>query len=222
MQKETIHAGDFIVSEGNNTYSRELGVLAASQIALTGQVLGRISAKLEAAAAAKPGGNTGNGALTLDGVAPVLTGAKLGVYTVRCTAAATNSGTFEVKDPDGFVLGTVAVAGTFANDVKFVIADGATDFIVGDGFDITVAEDEDADDIGQYAVLNPAATDGSQIAAALLYAGTTTGADETADIVVIKRHAEVDADALAWPEGITDDQKAVATRQLSALGIIQR
>ena len=222
MLNETLHAGGFIVSEGNNTYSRERAVLAAAQTALAGQVLGRITAALEAASAVKAGGNTGTGALTLDVATPVLVGAKLGVYTVRCTAAASGSGTFTVQDPDGFSLGTVAVGGTFANDVKFVIADGDPDFAVGDGFDITVSEDDDATNIGRFAILDPAATNGTQKAAALLYGDATTAADETAEIVIIARQAEVDGDALVWPEGISPENKAAAIERLSTLGIITR
>ena len=91
-----------------------------------------------AASAAKSGGNTGNGTLTLDATTPVLYGAHAGVYTVRVITAATNAGTLRVTAPDGTVLGDVAVGATFSNRIKFATADGATDFIVGDGFDITV------------------------------------------------------------------------------------
>lgn len=97
---------------------------------------------LEAASAAKAGGNTGNGTLTLDAVTPVLAGAKEGVYTVRLTAAAANGGTWTVEDPDGNVIGEVNVGQTFSDDVKFTTADGGVDFIVGDGFDITVSAQE--------------------------------------------------------------------------------
>lgn len=81
---------------------------------------------------------TGNGVMTLDATTPVLAGAKNGTYTATCITAATNSGTFRVEDPDGYVLGDVAVGGTFADDIKFVIADGSTDFVVGDKFTIAV------------------------------------------------------------------------------------
>jgi len=91
-----------------------------------------------AASAAKSGGNTGNGTLTLDASTPVLTGAAPGVYTVRLITAAANAGTFRVTDPSGRVLGDIGVGSTFSNQIKFATADGSTDFIVGDGFDITV------------------------------------------------------------------------------------
>lgn len=89
-------------------------------------------------AAAPTFAGTGNGVMTLDATTPVLAGAKNGSYTATCVAAATNSGTFRVEDPDGYVLGDVAVGATFADDIKFVIADGATDFVVGDKFTIAV------------------------------------------------------------------------------------
>lgn len=99
----------------------------------------RAPAAATATPAAKAGGNTGNGALTMDATAPIGRGVKPGIYVVRCIVAATNGGTFRIEDPDGTVLGDVAVGATFDDDLKFVIADGSTDFIVGDGFDITVA-----------------------------------------------------------------------------------
>lgn len=91
-----------------------------------------------ATSAAKTGGNTGNGTLTVDATTPVLYGGQPGIYTVRCIAAEANAGTLRVTSPTGEVLGDVAVGSTFANRIKFATADGATDFIVGDGFDITV------------------------------------------------------------------------------------
>ncbi|NOT09676.1 MAG: head decoration protein [Gemmatimonadales bacterium] len=122
-----------------------------------GAVLGVIAIGA-AVSAAKAGGNTGTGALTLDVTTPVRAGAKVGVYRVRCIAAAANSGTFRVEDPDGIVLGDVVVGGTFDDDLKFAIADGGTDFIVDDGFDITVAAGS-----GKVKLSAAAAVDGSAI-----------------------------------------------------------
>lgn len=47
-------------------------------------------------------------------------------------------GTFSVTDPDGIVLGTGTVGNAYNGVVKFTIADGSPDFVVGDGFDVTV------------------------------------------------------------------------------------
>lgn len=132
---------DVVKTEGPNRISRDEGILAsgtAANVSIPGLVVGTIAIG-GATPAAKSGGNTGNGVLTMDGTTPVLTGAKAGVYQVRLITAASNGGTFRVTDPEGFNLGDVAVGATFSNDIKFSVADGATDFIVGDGFDITVA-----------------------------------------------------------------------------------
>src|SRR5262245_5985165 len=60
------------------------------------------------------------------------------VYRVVNELVATNSGEFVVYDPDGIEIGRVAVAATFSNQIKFMIADGSTDFAIGDAFSITV------------------------------------------------------------------------------------
>lgn len=125
-------------------------------ILVIGTLLGKILLGA-ATAAAKSGGNTGNGVFTIDATTPILANARAGVYPVRCIAAATNGGTFRVTDPRGNVLGDVAVGSTFANQIKFAIADGSTDFIVGDGFDVTIAEGS-----GKYKAYNSANVDGSQ------------------------------------------------------------
>lgn len=83
-------------------------------------------------------GNTGNGVMTLatpayaNPVAP-------GEWTVRCKTAATNGGTFDVIDPDGAYVGTATVGVAYTGKIKFTIADGSTDFVVGDEFAVTVA-----------------------------------------------------------------------------------
>lgn len=183
-------------------------------------------------AAAKSGGNTGNGTITMDATTPRLSNAIPGVYTVRCITANTNAATFELRDPNGNQIQDVALSGAgataaFATQVKFVITDGTTDFAVGDGFDITVAKEDletfrvtapDGDVIGEVAaggtfsnqikfavadgttdfvigdgfditvavgskkgkLCNRTAVDGSQIADCVLAADTDTTADALA------------------------------------------
>ena len=129
------------------TLKRGSGTLAR------GTVLGKIT-KGAATAAAKTGGNTGNATIALDSTTPVLKGAKVGVYTVRFTAATA----FTVADPDGFVLGTGATGAAFVNDLKFTITAGGSAFIAGDGFDITLAAGS-----GYCVAVNSAAVDGSDV-----------------------------------------------------------
>lgn len=197
--------------------SRDVLTIASEQGVLdVGAVLGKITTGT-ATAAAKTGGNTGNGTCTMDGSTPVLAGAKVGVYTARAIAVDTDAATFEIKDPDGFVLGTVALGATWANDIKFVIADGATDFIVGDGFDITVAAGS-----AKWGKYDPTAVDGRQVAAAVLLDKIdATSADKRAAAVV--RLAEVNRRELKWHTTVDSEaKKDVATAQLAQAFIIAR
>ena len=74
---------------------------------------------------------------------------------------------------------------------------------------------------GKYKELDPAAGDGSEAAAGLLYdAVDATAAD--AEGVAIVRLAEVNAAEIVWPDGITGGEKTTALGELAALDIIAR
>jgi len=70
--------------------------------------------------------------------------------------------------------------------------------------------------------LDPAANDGSEIAAGVLTADVDAAAADRTDGIVVSRHAIVADHALIWPVGITPAQKAAAKLQLKALGILVR
>lgn len=203
-------------------YCREVGTVLSGTAAFDiGMVLGKIT-RGSATSAATSGGNTGNGTLTVDGTTPVKAGAKTGVYTVRFIAAATNNGTFRVTDPDGFVLGDVVMAGgsgAFDNDIKFAIADGATDFVVGDGFDVTVA-------VGslKYVPHDPTKNDGREIACAVALQPVDASAADVTDVVILARGpAEVSNLGLKWHSSVNSNNlKSAAMAQLAAVGIITR
>ncbi|WP_337054091.1 head decoration protein [Pseudoxanthomonas sp. USHLN014] len=74
---------------------------------------------------------------------------------------------------------------------------------------------------GKYTILAPGASDGSQTAGGILLATTNASAADAA-VVVVERAAEVKADALIWPAGITNAQKTAAIAQLNTLGIVLR
>lgn len=73
----------------------------------------------------------------------------------------------------------------------------------------------------KYVEWSPAAEDGSETAAAILYAATDAS-DADAACVVIARQAEVKADALLWPTAATEPQKAAAITALAAREILSR
>lgn len=212
---EKLGPGSCIIQEGDHFYSRDVVVVNAGDGVTypANTVLGKITLGA-ISSAAKSGGNAANtGALTLDAATPILAGAQAGVYTVRCVAVASNSGTFRVEDPNGYVLGDVAVGATFSDQIKFSIADGSQDFILGEGFDITIAAGA-----GKYVIWNPANLDGSQAPAAILIY-PVTGEEEA---TVIRRHAQVKSLALNWFAGATDNNKAAGIAGLATLGVIAR
>lgn len=215
MLSELLTMGDVLKYEDGEQalYSRDAGILISGQNLALGAVLGKIAL---GGATETHAGNTGNGVMTLDVTTPVLPGATVGVYTVKATAAASNSGTFRVFDPRGRVLGDVVVGGTFSDQIKFVIADGSTDFIVGDTFLVTVAAGSN-----KFTVLAPTAGDGSQDAVGILLVATNASAGDV-KIVFAARDAIVPDNKIVWPGGITATQKASAIAQLAALGIILR
>lgn len=74
---------------------------------------------------------------------------------------------------------------------------------------------------GKYQVLDPAGTGAAKKAAAVLgEAVDATDGDKPG--VVIARGAVVELTELAWPQSITDVQKATALDELNALGIVPR
>ena len=81
-------------------------------------------------------GNTGNGTI---GTVSATFLAEPGVYRITCVEPATNGGLWTVEAPDGTTIGD-AVVGTAATvgGVTFTIADGSTDFAVGDQFTVEV------------------------------------------------------------------------------------
>ncbi len=222
MLTEARHPGSFIVSEEDNFHCRDQVTAALSQTIVVGQVLGSRAVVAGAtSSAAADASNTGNGTITLDGTAPVAASAQNGDYRVVCVAVAANGGEFAVNDPNGVEIGRVAVGATFNNQIKFVIADGATDFAAGDAFTVSVGIETEGD--REYGALDVAATDGFENAAGIAMYAVTTDGTNTADFTAFVRGpAQVRASDLTWPDGITAVQQAKATEQLLALGIVLR
>ena len=176
--------------------------LLSGRSLLRGALLGKQSVGA-ATSAAKSGGNTGNGTLVVDATTPVLTNAGTGIYTVRIITAGTNSFTARVTDPRGVVLGDVAVSGagasgTFSDRIKFAITDGATDFVVGDGFDVTVAAGA-----GKFVLATAAAVDGSADPANWVILGEDTDATSADQTCPVYRMGEFNVNYMTFGAGIT-------------------
>lgn len=204
--------GDFILSLATRTRSLENGILGSGQAAATdaGTVLGQ---GLAAGAATAVGTPAGNGAITVGAIGPA---AEPGVYKLVLVTVVANAGTFNFYAPDGSLVRQITVGGGVADNdhIAITIADGAVDFAAGDTFAIEVAT-------GNYSPLNPAATDGTQIAAGILYAGANA-ISAAAAVVAVARDAEVKADALIWPVGISTADRTAAIGELNDRGIFLR
>lgn len=80
--------------------------------------------------------NVGNGVLGTITAGSLI---ETGTYVLICTAAATDAGTFSVRSPSGELLPDLTVASAYSGDhINVTLADGATDFAVGDRFDVYV------------------------------------------------------------------------------------
>lgn len=216
---EKLHAGAFLVQEMPGYYSRDTATVALSQTVVAGQVM--YSSTVIAGAtssAAADAGNTGNGVLTLDVTTPVLAGAKNGVYRLVCLEPGTNVGTFAVYDPDGVEIGRHVVAGAaFSNQIKFTIADGATDFVAGDAFSVTVGVESGTDQ--EWTVIP---NDGTQTAGGIAIYPITTDGSTKGKIAMLVRNSEVRLSDLTFASGISAANKAKAIEDLRRVGIICR
>lgn len=111
----------------------EVTVLLGAGPLVRGTVLGLV----EAGALSQGFVGTGNGVLSGLAAGPAV---KVGAYKARLITVVTNGGRFAVEDPDGLVIGEAVVGTAFVDaQIGFTIADGATDFVLGDVFTLTVA-----------------------------------------------------------------------------------
>ncbi|WP_321504049.1 head decoration protein [Breoghania sp.] len=214
--------------EANPDYCREaMTVLAgnggARKIPALSIVAKLSTVTLTTAAAAAGAGNTGDGTLTLSDPA-VTTAAKEGIYTVTCTEPAADGGTFNVEGPDGKSVGTAKVGTAFAKQIKFTIADGATDFAAGDSFTVTVTADVIGSNAGKVVAWDPAGTDGSEVAYGFACNEATApdGEDLVGGLVVLSRMALCFAGGIAWPDGVTPAQKSAVLEVLEERGVVVR
>ena len=219
---DSLRLSDFVQYEANPDQSRkEVTILAgsgAARVLTAGMVLGRTLASATETSAAG-GSNTGDGAM---GAVTAGKKVKAGVYSLVCIATGANVGTFAVFDPDGIPVKSatgldLVVAAAFASDhFSVTLADGATDFALGDTFTITMSAL-----VHKYVRHETTGTDGSEIVAGLLLF------DKTAlDSVDAKGVALVRGPAINNKGQIVHDANATAAEidsvlaELEAVGIV--
>jgi hypothetical protein len=208
---EKRHTGEFIIGEEPNDRSREIVTLLSGQTCLPGDVLGKVD--VGTAVATALASNTGNGVM---GAVTVTAGAKPGTYTLEVRELGSNAGKFIVRDPDGIFVAEGTVASAFAaGGLSFTLADGSTDFAIGDGFKIVVAAGS-----GKYVVIDKDFATGGQKAAAVAYDAVDASAAD-ADCVAIVRDAVCLRTSMGFGD-LDSGQQTTAIAQLNTLGIIVR
>jgi len=75
---------------------------------------------------------------------------------------------------------------------------------------------------GKYTVLTPAATNGSQTAAGILWDKADATDADAFGVVLVRGPAIANRHELIWPEAATEAQITAATTALAALGIVLR
>jgi hypothetical protein len=154
-------------------------------------------------------GNTGDG--TVAAVAQLSQGpiARVGAYNLEVTAAVANGGVLKLEGPDGesiadgLVMTVGAGAATIFNagGMTFTVTDGATDFIVGDKFAITVTA------VNKFNPLNGASVDGSQRVAGVYFgddiAAATLVAGDVIDSLMILGDAYVDLNQIVFENSLS-------------------
>lgn len=172
--QDAVHDDVTLKFPGADTYV-EGTILARKQVA-------------DAIVAAADVGNTGDGTVTLASVIAGDVIPLVGAYNLECIVAVANGGTFKLEDPNGNILDAnlvllagAGVATVFSiGGMTFTVTDGATDFIVGDKFSLTVAVD------GDVVIFAVDGVGGAQIPSMVLtYECTATGAEDQAQRVMV-------------------------------------
>lgn len=218
---EGMHEGEFIgeLAMSASYHINPATVLSGEELE-AGAVVGGVPSGTSASAA-KSGGNAADtGTFVLDVTTPLLPGVIEGVYKLRCTAAASNGGTFRLYDPDGLVLGDYTITGgsggtvTVGKHIKGVLTDGSTDFSVGEGFDVTVSAL--AYKLTEY---DPAGTDGSEVLRGILMENVDASGGDQPATLFFRGPARVNGKDLIWKTGLSDAQKSIALAAMERRGI---
>jgi hypothetical protein len=201
-------------------YREQGNILAETGNLPTGAVMAKITAGA-VTAAAKSGGNTGNGTCVPDATTPLLAG---GEARAPFTLTFTTLTNIRLEDKDGVVLGDFAIGGaatntvTIAEGLKVVVTQGATVFAVGDSFKVSVAPGS-----GKWVLYDPTKLDGGQVPAGILLDARDASGESDVPGVFVTGNAEIVALGLTWGAAVDDaTKKAAGLALLAKLGFKAR
>ena len=187
---ETNRLNDLLKWEMENQFSREILTILSGQALLGNEVVAKIKTSCPATGTADAG-NTGDGTCT-----GVTAGKQVieGTYTLTCIAAATDAGTFEVKNPNDVTLGQAVVGTAYTSkELNFTLNDGTADFVVGDVFTITVTAGS-----GKAVELDYTAVTGAEDPIGFVIADYDASEGDKEGVAITKNAIIVES-ALIWP-----------------------
>lgn len=198
-------SGDTL-SRDNETLLQDAGRATAL---LHRTLMGRVSVSVPTTGTADAGNAGGTGTVTnvalMAGRLP-----KSGTWTLECTVAVANGGTFKLTDPgadivrNNLVMAAGAGVGTtfYLPEVglTFTITDGATDFSVGEKFTIAVTA------VNKWVPFDASAVDGRQIPRGIFFsedvpAASLVAGDVTGQVIIVAGAAATFDDSLLVIEG---------------------
>ncbi len=166
------------VALADEEFRDELLTFAGADTFVAGTILARLGA-LSVSAGTVQGG-TGTGTISLVSIVEGPIVPLVGVYKLTCIEAVAQGGVFQLTDPNGAIVAGYLAMNTTSTGAKAFEAGGlaftltdATDFIVGNYFDITVVAG------GKMVPFNPAGTGGAQVPRGVLtYEVTKAGSGD--------------------------------------------
>lgn len=165
-------------------------------------------------------GGTGTGTMSAITLGP---DAQNGGYLVVLRAVVAHGGDFDVIAPDGtsvgrFLMGTTTgAAATFTSrHITFTLTD-ATDFILGNYFNVIVAKGSQ-----KVVAFAPTTFDGRHRPYGVLFDAVDATAGDAVGVVTVRGPAILEAAALTWGATVTTAQQASALTKLAAAGLVTR
>ena len=203
---QTSNPDRLVANDGIGLLSEQITLLSGEN-RMRGALLGKQTNSVVPTTGTADGGNTGNGTM---GTVTGGLGTIAGTYTIECVEVAANGGIFAVTDPNGDRVGSDAVvAVAYASPhLHFTIADGATDFALGDKLTVAVTGS------GKHILSLAAAIDGSQHPVAILAEDTDAGADDVSTPAYVR--GDFDENEITFGTGHT---AASVREDLRAKGI---
>tara|TARA_A200000113_G_scaffold135390_2_gene121782 strand:+ start:4757 stop:5422 length:666 start_codon:yes stop_codon:yes gene_type:complete len=205
--------GDLVQYEQPSTMSRIKGsILAGAGVLAIGLVLGQLT--MSDVTVAKDNANTGNG--TAAAGATLGVDAMPGDYVLECVEASANAATFKVVAPNGLSLPDLKTGEAYVSShINLTLSDGATDFVVGDKFTVSVTGTK------KYVPYEAGAMDGSGVVAGILLENLDVGNDADVETLILNRDAKVAWHGLNFDASVDDQAKRQAVKDgLMALGIV--